>query len=168
MTQVTARQCSQLLGLISVFIVHVHLFNRSGPNSQPVPKRDNHPSFHSCDIIKSYFTDMMSLLRNTTFYFQKVFINAEVFCFFFPLVWPEHLELGNFRVQKYSQDVADRITTHNISLRKREQIKMWGTSSHNQLLKIKAQRSLGGMGRQEVWRARRGQSCSFGWVPSHR
>lgn len=72
----------------------------------------------------------------------------------FPLVWPEHLEPGNFRVQKYSQDVADRITTHNISLSKREQITMWGTSSHNQLLKIKAQRRVGG--RQEVRRAEDG------------
>lgn len=82
LTQVTTGQRSQLLGLIYVFIVHVHLFNRSGPSSQRLPKRDNHPSFHSCDIIRSYFTDMMSLLRNTTSYFQKVFINAEVFCFF--------------------------------------------------------------------------------------
>lgn len=55
--------------------------------------------------------------------------------FFLPLVWPEHLEPGNFRVQKYSQDVADRITTHNISLSAEEQITMRGTSSHNQLLK---------------------------------
>lgn len=48
---------------------------------------------------------MMSLLRNRTRDFQKVFINAEAFLgvfffsFFFPLVWPEHLELGNFRVR---------------------------------------------------------------------
>lgn len=82
LTQVITGQHSQLLGLIYIFIVHVHLFNRSGPRSQCLPKRDNHPSFHSCDIIRSYFTDMMSLLRNTTSSFQKVFINAEVFCFF--------------------------------------------------------------------------------------
>jgi len=56
----------------------------------------------------------------------------------FPLVWPEHLEPGNFRVQKYSQDVADSITTHNISLRKREQITMWGSRSHKQLLQVPA------------------------------
>lgn len=45
---------------------------------------------------------MMSLLRNRTRDFQKVFINAEAFLggfFFFPLVWPEHLEPGNFRVR---------------------------------------------------------------------
>lgn len=69
---------------------------------------------------------------------------------FFPLVWPEHLEPGNFRVQKYSQDVADRITTHNISLSEREQITMWGASSHNQLLKIEAQQHMGGRWGQEV------------------
>lgn len=78
---------------------------------------------------------------------------------FFPLVWPEHLEPGNFRVQKYSQDVADGITTHNISLSKREQITMWGTSSHNQLLKIKEQRAVGGRWRQEVRRAEDGSSA---------
>lgn len=50
-----------------------------------MPRRNNHPSFPSCDIISSYFTDMMSLLRNRTRDFQKVFINAEAFLgvFFF-------------------------------------------------------------------------------------
>lgn len=71
-----------------------------------MPRRNNHPSFPSCDIISSYFTDMMSLLRNRTRDFQKVFINAEAFLggfFFFPLVWPEHLELGNFRVRNIQE-----------------------------------------------------------------
>lgn len=81
--RVTTRQCSQLLGLIELFIVHVHLFNTSGPNGQRLPKRNYHPSFYSCGIMRSYFTDMMSLLRNKTFYFQKVFINAEGFLRFF-------------------------------------------------------------------------------------
>lgn len=106
---------------------------------------------------------MMSLLRNRTRDFQKVFINAEAFLggffsgggvlfFFFSSGLARTSGAGKLQSPEYSRVGADRIPTSRTSGSEGGQITMWGSRRHNQLWKN--QRAAGRRLRQEGWGAR--------------